>query len=265
MYPALPKSYRGCFPFTLATTSFIYPDHIIPNVERLAPFVDEVELLFFECRPYGGHPPPGDIQRLAAIASQFGTTYNIHLPIDIDMGSTDDLRRCEAVDSICEIITLCAPLNPSTHTLHLPYRENSSDSCAVKRWLKRIEGNLQVLIEAGIDPKILSIETLDFPFEWLEPVITQFSLPVCIDIGHLIRHEFALDAVLEAHFDRTPIIHFHGVRDGRDHLSLADMPQCELAAVLKWLRRYRGVVSIEVFAYERLVTSLNHLEANFKV
>ena len=47
-YPALSKSYKGLFPFKICTTSFIYPDHYIPNVKMLGPFVDEIELLVFE-------------------------------------------------------------------------------------------------------------------------------------------------------------------------------------------------------------------------
>ena len=44
----LSKSYKGRFPFTLATTSFIYPDDYVPNVRRLGPYLDEIELLCYE-------------------------------------------------------------------------------------------------------------------------------------------------------------------------------------------------------------------------
>ena len=49
-YSSLPKSYKKMFPFKLATTSYIYPDHIIPNVTTFAPFLDEMELVLFERR-----------------------------------------------------------------------------------------------------------------------------------------------------------------------------------------------------------------------
>jgi hypothetical protein len=38
------KSFRNFgYPFRLGTASFIHPDHIVPNVEALAPFLDERE------------------------------------------------------------------------------------------------------------------------------------------------------------------------------------------------------------------------------
>ncbi|MCU0508776.1 MAG: sugar phosphate isomerase/epimerase, partial [Anaerolineae bacterium] len=34
--------------FRVGTTSYIVPDNILPNVEYLAPLVDDVELVLFE-------------------------------------------------------------------------------------------------------------------------------------------------------------------------------------------------------------------------
>ena len=51
MYPPLPKSYKGMFPFKIGTTSFIYPDNYVQNVNMLAPYLDEIELIFFESIP----------------------------------------------------------------------------------------------------------------------------------------------------------------------------------------------------------------------
>ena len=63
MYPALPKSYKGIFPFKIGTTSFIYPDGYVQNVKMLAPYLDEIELILFESAPGslptdGSHPEP---------------------------------------------------------------------------------------------------------------------------------------------------------------------------------------------------------------
>lgn len=51
MYPTLEKSHKGTFPFRLGTTSFIYPDNYETNVRLLAPYLDEIELLFLEGDP----------------------------------------------------------------------------------------------------------------------------------------------------------------------------------------------------------------------
>ena len=42
------KGLKGRLPFRLGTTSYILPSDMITNVAMLAPFVDDVELLFFE-------------------------------------------------------------------------------------------------------------------------------------------------------------------------------------------------------------------------
>ncbi len=44
----VPKSYKGSYQFRLGTTSFIYPDHYLPNVKMLGPYLNEIELLLFE-------------------------------------------------------------------------------------------------------------------------------------------------------------------------------------------------------------------------
>ena len=45
IYPSLTKSYKGFYPFKLATTSFIYPDDYMPNVKMLGSFFDEIVFL----------------------------------------------------------------------------------------------------------------------------------------------------------------------------------------------------------------------------
>ncbi|MDP3028536.1 MAG: hypothetical protein Q8O04_03405, partial [Deltaproteobacteria bacterium] len=82
-YLALFKSYRGIFPFRLATTSFIYPDRILPNAMRLAPYLDEMELILFESKNL---PDREEISDLSALQDKQGLSYNVHLPLDIFLG-----------------------------------------------------------------------------------------------------------------------------------------------------------------------------------
>ncbi|MBW1753844.1 MAG: sugar phosphate isomerase/epimerase, partial [Deltaproteobacteria bacterium] len=133
MYPALPKSYKGAYPFKLGTTSFIYPDHITPNIRMLGPYLDEIELLFFESQP-AGMPSPQEIKEIRQLAKDFDLTYNIHLPLDISLGAPDPSKRLTAIEIIKQIIDLTAPLAPSTYTLHLPYDEADFDNERIKRW-----------------------------------------------------------------------------------------------------------------------------------
>ena len=50
------RAHKSGYPFRLGTTSFIYPAGWAENVARLAPLVDEVELLFFESQIPGSLP-----------------------------------------------------------------------------------------------------------------------------------------------------------------------------------------------------------------
>ena len=170
MYPTLPKSYKGAYPFKLGTTSFIYPDHITPNIKMLGPYLDEIELLFFESQP-AGMPSPQEIKEIRQLAKDFDLTYNIHLPLDISLGAPDPSKRLTALKIIKQIIDLTAPLAPSTYTLHLPYDEVDFDNERIKRWQGRIRQSMEKLLAAGIEAKSISIESLDYPLEWVEKKI----------------------------------------------------------------------------------------------
>ena len=71
MYPTLPKSYKGLFPFKIGTTSYIYPDGYIPNVEALAPYLEEIELLLFESSPANLLLSPAEISDLGRLAKKY--------------------------------------------------------------------------------------------------------------------------------------------------------------------------------------------------
>lgn len=253
MYPALPKSYKGVYPFKLGTTSFTYPDHIIPNIKMLGPYLDEIELLLFESA-LPSLPTRNDIQEIRRLGKQFDLTYNIHLPLDISLGAADRSIRHTGLESIKHIIDLTAPLSPSTCTLHIPY------TVTVQRWQERVCQSLQQLLAAGIESESISIENLDYPFEWVEAIINDFNLSVCIDVGHLIMNRFDVEAAFNKYSQRTAIIHLHGVENNQDHLSLDKLSAEKTEIVIRILQRFGGVVSLEVFSYEKLVKSLNFLD-----
>ncbi len=260
MWTPLPKSYKGAYPFKIATTSFIYPDHMLANVEMLGPFVDEIELLFFESAPCDGLPKRSEIEQLTLAAQKFDLTYNIHLPLDIDPGSNDSSTRNQAIKIIQKIIRLTGPLSPSTYTLHLPFHIDAPHKAAIENWHSRIRQSLDRLLETDIKGDLFSIETLDYPFEWLDEILTAFDLAVCIDGGHLLHNGFDVQRIFQKYASRTSIFHLHGIEDDRDHASLENVPQGYSETITKILNRFQDVVSIEVFSYQMLKTSLKCLE-----
>jgi len=259
MYPNLPKSYKGVYPFKLGTTSFIYPDHIIPNIKMLGPCLDEIELLFFESTP-ASLPSRHEIKEIGLLAKEFDLSYNVHLPLDISLSASDPSQRQAALETMLQIIDLTRPLAPSTCTLHLPYNRTDIEPEQIKNWQELVYQGMEQLLAAGIESKSISIETLDYPFEWVENIITDLNLSVCIDLGHLMVHGFDLEAVFEKYSQVTSIIHLHGVDNNEDHLALDRLSSKRTNIIMGILKRFAGVVSLEVFAFDRLASSLKFLE-----
>ena len=151
-----------------------------------------------------------------------------------------------------------APLAPSTLTLHV--RCEAASSPPRRPWKEAVQRSLAELVAAVADPARLSVETLDYPLEWLEDVIAAFGLSVCMDIGHLLLRGQDLDLFFRRFESRISIIHLHGVDNGRDHQPLTRMPPSSAAAVRRLLSEYVGIVSLEVFSFEALTASLEWLE-----
>ncbi len=260
MYPSLEKSYKNKYPFKLCTTSFIYPDDYIPNVKMLGPYIDEVELLLFEARREEYLPTRQVIRDLAVLSEEFDFTYNIHLPTDLPVTDKNPQRRQQAVEIIKRVIDLSSPLHPTTHTLHLPYDMDRSDSKTITQWQDIANDSIEKLVHSGIQADMLSVETLSYPFHWLDPVLESHCIPVCIDIGHLIVQNFDYVDIFNKYKDKTTIIHLHGVKEKKDHIPLDNLPQKDLQRINhEILKKFNGVLSIEVFSFDYLSRSLNCL------
>lgn len=257
-YPPLPTNHKGIYPFTLCTTSFIYPDHIIPNVKKLGPIVDEIEVLVFESAP-DSLPTAADIRELAALSRDFDVSYNIHLPIDISVTADDPVLRRQAVRTMQRIIDITAVLSPSTYTLHLPFEETDQTQVTINQWQEWGIQSLTEILSADVNPRDISVETLDYPFEWAEPVVEALDTAVCLDLGHLMVYGYDGRKAFKKHAARTSIIHLHGVEKDKDHLALDRLAEDNVRMVMDILRRFEGVVSLEVFSYEKLAASLEFL------
>ncbi|HXX35381.1 MAG TPA: sugar phosphate isomerase/epimerase, partial [Thermodesulfobacteriota bacterium] len=103
-YTPLPKSYKKMFPFKLSTTSYIYPDHIVPNVAMLAPFLDEIELVLFESESQDNYPDDAQIDHLIELSLLHRIGFNIHLPIDIFLGDESEQVRAKGVSIVRSVI-----------------------------------------------------------------------------------------------------------------------------------------------------------------
>lgn len=262
-HPLMTKSYKGSYPFRIATTSFIYPEHYVPNVKMLGPYFDEIELLLFESLPPDVLPDSAVIAELSDLAEKYDLTYNVHLPTDISITDPLPSKQKQAVDTILSIIDLTSPLSPSGYVLHIAYNRDSFNAKMVKKWHNQALSNLKKILAAAIQPDSIWVETLDYPYELLTDIIHELNLNMCLDLGHLMLHGYDIKSAYSACAAKTAMIHLHGFRDNRDHLDLSTLSGDHIEPVFWILRQFTKTVSLEVFSFDQLQASLAFLEKHW--
>jgi sugar phosphate isomerase/epimerase len=85
-----------------------------------------------------------------------------------------------------------------------------------------------------------------------------------MDLGHLMVHGHDIQKVFNKHAFRTSIIHLYGVANDHDHLTLERLPIKLIEPVLRILKKFTGVVSLEIFSFNSLNSSLKFLENHWE-
>jgi len=263
-YQSLPKSYKGLFPFKICTTSFIYPDHYIPNVRMLGPYMDEIELLLFESRGVDAIPSKGVVAELGQLAREFDLTYNVHLPTDVSITDRNPIQQKAAVETMIQVIERVQPLCPSALVLHLPYNETSFKKSHAAIWQNRVYKSLEKILSVVENSSIIAIETLDYPPELLADIIVDLDVAICLDLGHLMVYDYDVLEVYNKYASVTSVLHLHGVENRCDHTTLERLSAESFEPVRQILAEFTGVVSVEVFSFENLDSSLKYLERHWK-
>ena len=256
-HPILHRSYKRAFPFRIGTTSYIYPGPILFNVQRLAPFMDEIELLLFESDHL---PDAGEIEAIAGMAEATELTFNVHLPLDVTLGHNASSRRMRSVAAVKEALMRTASLMPSSACLHLEPGKAAGVPEAMADWKLRCSESLQDIAHWRGNLNGIVVENLSYPLEWIEDLIEQFDISVCLDVGHLFRYGFDAESTYGNFVDRIAIVHLHGVAGTKDHLGLDRLSPEHRMTMLRMLKGFTKVVSIEVFAFDALASSLAALE-----
>ena len=227
--------------FRIGTTSYILPDDILPNVEYLAPLIDDVELVLFETDEYGSNLPTSEqCDRLVELAQQHGITYTVHLPLDLRLADNGAEQHVSLVKAR-RAIDATAGLAPFAYTVHLDGRvlmEDNSDA-TLARWQDNVE---------KWDPAAFS------------PVLDRVAVSRTMDIGHLWLAGLDPMPTVRDWCPRTRVVHLHGV-GSRDHQSLSHAPSASLDSVVGYLAGcFGGVLSLEVFNQEDFLSSLAALK-----
>ena len=257
----LSHSFKKTYPFRLGTTSFIYPDLYSENVRQLGTYLDEIELLFFESRDPGCFPSDYEIGELVRLKNEYDLSYNVHLPTDVDISTPDPSERETAINHYLKVMDITRALDPVTYTLHVPFEPGKPGGEAL--WRAYSLKGIRSLLSNGLDPRKLSVETLFYPADLLKPLLDEFDLSLCLDVGHVILGGGDPLAVYEAFRSRISIIHLHGVHKGCDHCALDLFDPSMFSKIRSILKDFSGSVSIEVFSFDDLERSLNYLWDEF--
>ncbi|VVS90461.1 cobamide remodeling phosphodiesterase CbiR [Desulfoluna spongiiphila] len=246
-------SYKNRFPFSLTVPSWLYPAGYEENVARVAPFVDGVELLFFEGRPES-LPVPETFRALAELRERHGLSYNIHMPIDENLASADGGERARSLDAHKRLFELVAPFEPVTHTIHLE-QPKGTDPAAWTLWACQ---SLEAL--AGVmDPSRVTVETLDYDLLPLADTLESLEYRVCLDLGHLIHFGLPVEETIRRLGPLCRMVHLHGVAGGKDHRALSLMDPALFQRLLPFLSTYTHTLSMEIFKAAPCFDSIDFL------
>jgi sugar phosphate isomerase/epimerase len=258
--PTLPLL-KQRFAFRLATTSYILPEAILPNIAFLGPHFDEIELVLFESQDLNNLPTPAEIRELVGLAEDFDLTYNVHLPGDLFFGDPDPTLQQAFCTTAINFYERTLALNPTAFILHLDSRKADGEVEADRAaWRHRVHESLDKLQSKGMDLGRVVVENLEYPLERVASFAETFGMDLCFDIGHLLRYGHDLRKQLDAFLSKSTMVHLHGVKDGQDHLVLDHIPQQEWNLICRALKEFRGGVSLEVFSVDDLIPSLHRIQ-----
>jgi len=252
------------YPFRLGTTSYIIPADILSNVRYLAGKVEDVELVLFEVNDGPNNLPNREqILELKNIAVESNLTYTVHLPLDLRLADDGSTRHI-SLDKACRVIDCTRELNPWAYVLHLDGKSvrHSLSLQALQRWQEQAIRSLEIVGSWARGVQNLALENMEgYPLDFYEPVLERIAISRTVDIGHLWLDHYDVVAYLHNALPRTRVIHAHGI-NGRDHQSLAHVPEEALRATLDELVRfdYRGVLTVEVFSEEDFITSVSTMK-----
>ena len=255
--------------YRLGSTSYVWPDEILPNVRQLGPLVDDVELVLFEVGDYSNLPSAASVRELNTLAHDHDLSYTVHLPQDLSLGRPSSLKEA------AKVIASTLDLDPWAYVLHLDGRvlEPSGDGGGsdgqaksaltgpsretLRSWQDAARSILDKLAALVGDAQRLCIENLEnYAPEHFLPLLQQVPVSLCVDVGHLWLVGGDPLCFLGDHLARTRVVHLHGIRyrDGQpyDHESLHHLGAEPVIPLLSLLSDagYEGVLTLEVFGRE---------------
>ncbi|MCI0605569.1 sugar phosphate isomerase/epimerase [bacterium] len=254
---------KGSFPFRLGTTSYIYQGEIVPNVELLGDFLDEVQLLLFEGENHSNIRDHSTILQLNQLAEQKNISYSIHLPLDAYPGHEDETIRRNSVAMIRHIYEVGIELQCRRFIFHYASRNpDGKPFNDLRNWRDQLCKSTEELLASGIDPQLLCVENLSYPFSWVADLVENYGFATCIDIGHLRVNHFPVKRHIKKYLKTTRVVHLHGLKNGIDHNGLSSKDRRSTRQLFQVMDElgYRETVILEVFQLDHLTESLQSFQ-----
>lgn len=255
---------KGVFPFRLGTTSYIIRDDLVPNTRFLGPLVDDIELVLFESDEISNLPDENVIASLNCLRTEHGITFTVHLPLDTQLGSLDEEERRRSVEKCLRVMKLTSSLMPFAYIVHfhgeMRGRVPAED---ITKWVDALGRSADGLLDSGIKPGMLCVETLDYPFELVENIVMQRGMSVCLDAGHLVFFGYPLEEYLDRYLALSPVIHVHGNCNGNDHRDISTLDPQVLTTLMGYLcaaTDRKRVVTLEIFGRKDFERSMKTME-----
>jgi sugar phosphate isomerase/epimerase len=236
------------------------------------------------------YPQVFDTEFYAAVADlqqELGFTCSVHLPfLFLDASSLNEPIRQASVDCFRQAVELARPVEVTAYILHLWGNTTVEIATILANASQRDAAFFGLMAQAGrsvaeicefVAPRDLCVENLEAPsFDVALPVVEQYGVSICLDVGHLAygygREDGDGDALdfLARHGGRVREVHLHdfvhvsagGLTQTRDHLPLGQ-GQMDTAAFLRRLEEmdFDGPVILEVNSKPDLEQSLERVRA----
>ena len=237
-------------PFVFGATSYVIEAGLLENLLWLSrpdmtlP-IGEMQLVLFETPEISNIPSHKEVSDLASAARERGMAFTVHLPGSIALGSPERAIRAASVELFKRTVGVTQALKPICWTLHVPLPPGEDASI----YIARAEDALAPLLIEFDSPRKLAIENIQPVFGAEGQIIEDLDTSVAIDIGHLISFGQDVWGFIEHWAGRCLNMHIHGCHDGRDHESLAFLPEGFMAELLPRVSRIPALrtVTMEVF------------------
>ncbi len=236
---------------------------------------------------------PGSLQKLIIpLISSFSSkssiplSVSVHLPyLQLNPASPLEEYRRISVDAVIRVINACRGLGVKKFVIHLtsefedsilffPIEEKAKRTLidiAVNQAKKSMS---DILKETKLPPSVFALENLEvFPFDYLYPIVEEFGISVCFDMGHWGLNGFMPEKFLEKfNLNRIGEMHIQDMTEKRsdlrttvrnEHRPLGTgiLKPDEFFNSLVENRQFSGSLIIENRSKEDLISSLDYLKS----